>query len=158
MTGAEPHQKGRDPDMRKKAIIDRERYEVLRGMLEERRREIHEKLRSLRETLPAEADNVKDTEEQSVDDFVQEVDFTLMQMKSQTLAKIDEAMKRLEQGSYGLCAECKAEIAEARLQALPFAALCRDCQEAEEDRAADDRSSRNAFESPLHKEYAPAAR
>ena len=132
----------------RKAIIDRERYEVLKGMLEERRREIHEKLRSLRETLPAEADNVRDTEEQSVDDFVQEVDFTLMQMKSQTLAKIDEAVKRLEQGSYGVCADCKTEISEARLTALPFAALCRVCQEAEEDRAHEERATRT-FESPL---------
>ena len=54
-------------------------------MLEDRRREIHDKLRSLRESLPAEAADVRDAEEQSVDDFVQEVDFALMQMKSETL-------------------------------------------------------------------------
>ena len=143
--------------MRKKAIIDKERYDVLKGMLEERRLEIQQKLRSLRETLPAEADNVRDPEEQSVDDFVQEVDFTLMQMKSQTLAKIDEAVKRLEQGCYGVCAECSTEISEARLQALPFAGLCRRCQEAEEDRASEERKAPK-FESPLQKEFAPASR
>jgi DnaK suppressor protein len=142
--------------MRKKAVID-ERYEVLRAMLEERREEIHKKLRSLRETLPADNDNVKDTEEQSLDDFVQEVDFTLMQMKSQTLGKIDEALRRLESGTYGVCTECRAEISEARLKALPFAAKCRDCQAAEEQRADEERGSR-AFESPLAKEYAPAGR
>ena len=60
-----------------------------------------EKLRSLRETLPVEAGEVRDAEEQSVDDFVQEVDFALMQMKSETLAKIDEAILRLEDGTYG---------------------------------------------------------
>ena len=77
---------------RKKAVVDQERYGVLKGMLEERRLEIQQKLRSLRETLPVEAGEVRDAEEQSVDDFVQEVDFALMQMKSQTLAKIDEAI------------------------------------------------------------------
>jgi DnaK suppressor protein len=142
---------------RPKAIIDRERYEELRAMLEERRAEIQKKLRSLRETLPADNDNVKDTEEQSVDDFIQEVDFALMQMKSQTLAKIDEAMRRLEQGRYGSCAECGTEIAAARLLALPFASLCRSCQEAEERQAAEGRESRS-FLSPLAKEYAPASR
>ena len=86
----------------KKVIIDHERYDELRAMLEERRQEIQKKLRSLRETLPADNDDVKDTEEQSVDDFVQEVDFALMQMKSQTLAKIDEAVRRLEKGRYGV--------------------------------------------------------
>ena len=106
-----------------------ERYAVLRGMLEDRRREIQDKLRSLREALPEEAAIVRDAEEQSVNDFVRDVDFALMQMKSQTLLKIDEALHRLEQGSYGRCAECEDEIPEARLKALPFATRCRQCQE-----------------------------
>jgi len=111
---------------------DRERQLILRQMLEERRREIHDKLRSLRETLPAEVQEVRDAEEQCVADFVQEVDFALMQMKSETLRKIDEALRRLERGRYGVCGLCDTEIAEARLRALPFADLCRDCQEREE--------------------------
>ncbi len=110
-----------------------ERYGVLKSMLEDRRREIQAKLRSLRETLPAEVAEVKDTEEQSVHDFVQAVEVALMEMKSATLAKIDEAVRRLENGSYGVCTECGTEISEARLKALPFAALCRPCQEREEE-------------------------
>lgn len=125
---------------RKKKVADRERYDILKRMLEERRREIHEKLRSLRETLPV-AEVVKDVEEQSVDDFVQAVDFALMQMKSETLAKIDEAIQRLEDGSYGLCAECEGDITEARLSALPFAVLCRRCQEDQERSEAAEREA-----------------
>ena len=106
-----------------------ERYAVLRNMLEERRREIHEKLRTLREALPEEAAIVRDSEEQSVNDFVRDVDFALMQMKSDTLVKIDEALRRHEEGNYGLCADCGTDIPEPRLKALPFATLCRDCQE-----------------------------
>lgn len=117
---------------KRRELVADERYDVLKRMLEERRREIQEKLRSLRESRPDDADQVKDAEEQSVDDFVREVDFALMQMKSETLAKIDEAMRRLEHGSYGVCAECGAEIAAARLQALPFATRCRSCQEQQE--------------------------
>jgi DnaK suppressor protein len=131
---------GKEDNMqRKKGVRDGERYAVLKSMLEDRRQEIQLKLRSLRESLPAEVAEVKDAEEQSVDDFVQEVDFALMQMKSQTLAKIDEAIQRLDAGSYGTCGECGTEIAEARLKALPFADLCRDCQEREENRVADER-------------------
>jgi len=139
---------------RKKGVADRERYEVLKAMLEERRAEIQDKLRSLRETLPAEAMEVKDAEEHSVDDFVQEVDFALMQMKSETLGKIDQAISRLERGTYGVCVECRAEIAEARLKALPFAALCRDCQEHEEARLAPERGNRSF--TGIDKEFAPA--
>jgi DnaK suppressor protein len=130
---------------RKKDAIDRERYLLLKGMLEERRREIHEKLRSLRDQIPLPAPDVKDAEEQSVDDFVQEVDLALMQMKSETLKKIDEAISRLEDGTYGRCQECDVEIAAARLHALPFAALCRDCQEEAESRVRAEREAK-AFE------------
>jgi DnaK suppressor protein len=120
---------------RVKGVSDRERYLVLKGLLEERRSEIQEKLRSLRESLPAEAADVRDVEEQSVDDFVSEVDFALMEMKSETLRQIDAALRRLESGSYGQCVECGAEISEARLKALPFALMCRECQTAREEEA-----------------------
>jgi len=127
---------------RVKAVTERERYELLQAMLEDRRREIHDKLRSLRESLPAEAADVRDVEEQSVDDFVQEVDFALMEMKSETLKQIDEALRRLEAGSYGHCVECSQAIAAARLKALPFARLCHDCQERQEERSAAEREQR----------------
>jgi DnaK suppressor protein len=128
---------------KKPAGEDRERYELLKGMLEDRRREIQDKLRSLRETHPAEIGEVRDAEEQSVDDFVQEVDFALMQMKSETLRKIDEAIQRLEQGRYGICVECETEIAPARLHAVPFAAACRSCQEAKESQDQTEREARS---------------
>ncbi len=114
---------------RKTRTTNRERYRLLKAMLEERRGEVKDKLRSLRETLPVKAGAVRDSEEQSVDDFVTEVDMALMQMKSQTLSKIDQAMARLENDTYGFCQECDQEIQAARLTALPFAPLCRDCQE-----------------------------
>jgi RNA polymerase-binding transcription factor len=142
---------------RKREVAVDERYDVLKRMLEERRAEIQDKLRSIRETRPAEADQVKDTEEQSVDDVLREVDFALMEMKSETLARIDEAVRRLEEGSYGVCAECGTEIASARLEALPFATRCRDCQERQETLAASEREVR-AFEPGFAKEISAEAR
>ena len=142
MTGAKTDGDTEDTMSSKRALSNTERYRMLKKMLEDRRLEIHEKLRSLRETLPAEVAEVRDTEEQSVDDFIQEVDFALMEMKSETLRKIDEAVQRLEDGSYGQCADCGTDIGEARLKALPFAALCRSCQEQVESRAADEREAR----------------
>jgi DnaK suppressor protein len=142
---------------KKQEVAPDERYDVLKRMLEERRLEIQDKLRSLRETVPADADQVKDAEEQSLDDLVREVDFALMEMKSETLARIDEAMRRLEHGSYGACAECGAEIAEARLEALPFATLCRSCQERQEMEAESERPVRT-FEPGFAKEISAEAR
>lgn len=45
------------------------------------------------------------------------------------IKKIDAALDRLEDGEYGRCEECNDEISEERLRAVPFAALCRECQE-----------------------------
>jgi DnaK suppressor protein len=53
-------------------------------------------------------------------------------MKSETLTKIDAALRRLEEGTYGDCFECGDQISEARLRALPFAVRCKDCEEARE--------------------------
>jgi DnaK suppressor protein len=136
----------------KKSVRHRERYEILKAMLEDRRREIKQKLRSIRETLPAEAGEVKDAEEQMMADFVQEVDFALMQMKSRTLAKIDEAIRRLAQGTYGVCEDCAALVSENRLKALPFAERCRDCQERLENREESEREAR-VTEARLAREF-----
>jgi DnaK suppressor protein len=122
---------------RKIRDAESDRYAALKQMLQDRRQEIQEKLRTLRETFPAETQDVRDPEEQSVDDFVQDVDFALMQMKSETLRRIDEAVHRLEDGSYGACGECGIDIPAARLRALPFAELCRDCQQARETSQAE---------------------
>ena len=51
---------------------------------------------------------------------------------SETLHKIEEALSRLEEGTYGNCFECGDEIAERRLRALPFAVRCKECEEARE--------------------------
>ena len=123
--------------MTRKQVGDRKRYEVLSRMLTDRQTEIRNKLRSLRETLPAEVSDVKDTEEQSMEDFVRGMDYALMEMESETLRRIDEAILRLGGGTYGLCSDCGGKIAEARLEALPFAVTCRDCQEQEEGEAAE---------------------
>ena len=124
----------------KQQVTDQERYAVLKSMLEDRRRDIQDRLRSLRETLPAQVAEVKDAEEQSVQDFAQDVELALMEMKSETLAQIDEAIRRLEAGVYGLCANCGRDVAEARLKAMPFATLCLECQENEEEARASERS------------------
>jgi DnaK suppressor protein len=117
------------------------RYDVLKQMLEERRREIQDKLRQVRETVPAVADEVQDAEERSVADFVREMEFAIVEMQSETLQKIDEAIQHLEAGTYGTCAECGTEIVAARLKALPFATLCVSCQERDEARTAAERAA-----------------
>jgi DnaK suppressor protein len=53
-------------------------------------------------------------------------------MAAETLDKIDVALRRLQDGSYGDCIECLEPISEARLRALPFAVRCTPCEGARE--------------------------
>lgn len=134
---------------RKHTTEERRRCEVLERMLRDRQKQIGTRLRSLREVMPAKDFDVKDAEEQSMEDFVRDMDVTLIVMESETLRRIDEALQRLAEGAYGVCADCEEPIAEARLQALPFATLCRGCQEREE---ADETGGRIGGRRPVFEE------
>jgi RNA polymerase-binding transcription factor DksA len=50
-------------------------------------------------------------------------------IQSRTVQLIETSLRRLESGTYGRCSECDGPIAWVRLNALPFADACRDCQE-----------------------------
>jgi DnaK suppressor protein len=119
----------------KAAAAKTSRYNELRKMLEERRRElmasVQVKMRDVRAEGGKERD-VLDQGESSEVDIQEDIEFALIQMKSETLNKIDAALRRLEEGTYGDCFECGEEISEARLRALPFAVRCKDCEEARE--------------------------
>jgi DnaK suppressor protein len=112
-----------------------ERYAELKRILEDRRREIlsevQEKMRDVR-AVDVSGEGVLDAAETSEADIQDEIELALIQMKSETLHKIEEALKRLEENSYGNCFECGDEISERRLRALPFAVRCKDCEEARE--------------------------
>jgi DnaK suppressor protein len=81
-----------------------------------------------------------DQGETSEVDIQEDIELALIQMKAETLNKINEALARLEEGRYGLCFECGEEISEARLRALPFAVRCKDCEEAREIAAQRERT------------------
>jgi DnaK suppressor protein len=124
------------------------RYNELKQMLEDRRREIQAEVQGKMRDVRAEGtwggklNEVFDAVESSEADIQDDIEFALIQMKSETLNKINDALVRLEQGDYGNCFECGEEIAEKRLRALPFAVRCKECEEARE--AAEQRARQMA--------------
>jgi DnaK suppressor protein len=123
-----------------KAAPKASRFTDLKTILENRRSELvselQDRIRAVRSDGITHRDVLDDAEGSEVD-IQDDVGFALIQLKTETLNKIDTALRRLEEGHYGDCLECGAEIAEVRLRALPFAARCRDCEESRE--AADER-------------------
>ena len=116
----------------------RSRYSDLKQMLQERQREIQAEVQGKMRNVRAEGtwggklNEVLDAVESSEADIQDDIEFALIQMKSETLNKINDALARLEQGDYGNCFDCGEEIAEKRLRALPFAVRCKDCEQARE--------------------------
>ena len=109
------------------------RYDELRQMLEDRRCGLMSEVQGRIRDVRAEGDrDVLDQGESSEVDIQEDIELVLIQMKSETLHKINEALRRLGEGTYGNCFECGDEIAETRLRALPFAVRCKDCEEARE--------------------------
>jgi DnaK suppressor protein len=127
--------------MKKVGTEDRSqsRYSDLKLMLEDRRRQIQAEVQGKMRDVRAEGawggklNEVLDAVESSEADIQGDIELSLIQMKSETLNKINDALTRLENEEYGNCFDCGDEIAEKRLRALPFAVRCKDCEEAREN-------------------------
>jgi DnaK suppressor protein len=106
----------------------------LRKLLEERRRELELDVRGrIRHGRSARLHEGRDDLEHSEADIQTDIGLALVQMRAETVLRIDEALGRLDAGQYGFCSECDSEISEPRLRALPFAVCCRTCEGSRED-------------------------
>jgi DnaK suppressor protein len=69
-----------------------------------------------------------DSGDQALVDLEREMGISLQEMRNRERQLIDDALDSLDEGTYGVCADCEEEISEKRLHALPFARLCVECQ------------------------------
>ena len=83
-------------------------------------------------------DGVKDVADQSVKDVSQEIEYRLSERASQAVADIDQALLRIDEGSYGVCARCGKDIPERRLDAVPTARYDAECQTLIEQSSGED--------------------
>lgn len=75
----------------------------------------------------------------SVIDLSEDVNLRKLDIHRQNLQRIDEALRKLRENTYGTCEDCGDEINAERLRILPFAIYCRDCQEKREQMEAAER-------------------
>ena len=71
--------------------------------------------------------------DQGTDAMERELAFMFASKSGRLVYHIDEALRRIEDGTYGLCERCNKPISAARLQAVPYARMCIECKSAEED-------------------------
>ena len=118
-------------DLMRKAFLKSQRQK-----LEEMRRkvlqEMNDDLRQGREGRKEEGMDAYDLASEERD---REISFILTDREREKVQAIHEALDRIEEGDYGVCESCDADIAEGRLAALPFTRMCVNCQ-AEHEREA----------------------
>ena len=121
------------------AAIDTEHF---RTLLTEKRQAVAEALDYLHKENPSSLEeetgelvsgsadqHMADTATETVD---REIDYTLEATDGRLLQAIDDALARIDAGTYGTCVNCGARIATERLEAMPWATLCIECKRKEE--------------------------
>jgi len=99
--------------------------ERLLGMKKQAMQEIRDDLKQGREGAK---DDGMDTYDLASEERDREISFILSDRERDKLKAIEDALERIEDGTYGICESCDSEIAPARLEALPFTRLCVSCQ------------------------------
>ena len=104
-------------------------------LLEMRRQTLREMSDDLKQGREGAKDEGMDTYDLASEERDREISFILTDRGRDKLQAIQEALARIDDGSYGVCDNCEAEIAEGRLEALPFTRLCVNCQAEREKEA-----------------------
>lgn len=102
-------------------------YEQIRQMLLKMKAEIMDELAKKKASLEEEKNIEIEDLDALAEDRNREYEYLLTTMDTKKLKQIDEALAKIENGTYGICEECGEEIPLARLKILPFAKLCVDC-------------------------------
>lgn len=119
-SAAKTSEEERKAALRKSLIQTRE--EIVREVKSEISKYIKGETRQL-------VDTALDDGDWSVVDLSEDISFKHMSTHRENLLKIDEALRKLSEGTYCICEDCGEEISEQRLKILPFAIYCTDCQE-----------------------------
>lgn len=113
------------------------RKDTLRKILMDRRQEVMKEIDGLlgnrmSDEYQRRVDSAPDVGDQALLDTERVRDISLLEMRNKMRQQIDEALAKLEEGTYGRCADCKVEISEKRLRTVPFARRCVTCQSKQE--------------------------
>jgi DnaK suppressor protein len=117
----------------KAARMTKKETEKYRRLLEEKKTSLSAeiaKTRNAEEETTEEA--TQDIADKAVSSYTREFLYSLTDVERNTLLQIDDALDRIEEGVYGACVNCRTAMTEKRLNAVPWAPYCLDCQELSE--------------------------
>ena len=102
-------------------------------LLTDKREEIVKKAKqTLEEDMTLDANDLPDEMDLASSEYLQSFTFRLRGREKVFLDKIEKALRKIEDGSFGVCEECGEEISIKRLEARPETTLCIRCKEDQE--------------------------
>ena len=115
------------------AKMNIKRQEQLQALLSEEKQRLWNELRvelfkTLGEGLHTQYEIPQDISEQGTIDLLADTGLAVADIHREELTRIEEALQKLENGSYGICEDCGEWIDQARLRVKPYAACCLNCQ------------------------------
>lgn len=120
-----------------KKETEEERNLRLRRLLVEKRKEILKEIKNdtsryIKGESKQLVDTALDDGDWSIVDLAEDINLKHLSSHRDDLQKLDEAIRKLSEGTYGICEDCGDEISEKRLNILPYAIYCIDCKEKRE--------------------------
>jgi len=101
-------------------------------LLDEKQRILNNSKNALKNELVLSPDDLPDETDLAASEISQNLVFKLRDRERQLLAKIDEALFRMEEGTFGVCEDCEEPIEPRRLEARPVSTMCIACKERQE--------------------------
>ncbi len=108
------------------------RYRML--LLDEKQRILNNSKNALKNELVLSPDDLPDETDLAASEINQNLVFKLRDRERQLLSKIDEALSRMDEGTFGTCEDCEEPIEPRRLEARPVSTMCIACKEKQEHR------------------------
>lgn len=105
---------------------------TIKKELLDRRKELEEKLAQMSKEKVSD-DQVQDPGDQALSSTMELLKSSFEDAEIEEIKRIERALQKIEDGSYGICVDCGEEISEKRLKSNPNAARCLSCQEAFEE-------------------------
>ena len=110
--------------------MDKKRLDYYKKKLQSRREELMRTIaRTEEEGRQADDDQTVDLADKAANSYTKEFLFGMTNTDRTILSMIDAALKRIQSNAYGLCANCQEEMQQKRLEAVPWAKHCINCQE-----------------------------
>ena len=111
-------------------VQQKRELEKYRRLLEQKKSELSDELAKARDAEEETTEeSTQDIADKAVSSYTREFLYSLTDGERTVLLRIDEALNRIDDGTYGYCLNCNVQMSDKRLAAVPWTPHCVDCQE-----------------------------